>query len=275
MKHMNCRARLSQLLHGFTLIELLVVVAIIAVLIAMLLPALSSAKETAKSITCQSNMRHLGLAHQIYATEENDYIIAMRADYASGGDYGIWYQYLGKYVDGMNYDRNREYWDPADVMHRQTVMTCPSFMSKSAFYRDFGGGVSYIMPALLSYNGETTMCRAPYRKMGSGLGTLAYSNNVSYEEMSKTVMMVDGFYTAPNKGLHWYWPPEQFSPVQYGIDNNTPYPIHNRGVNVLLMDGHVEYAPYGTNLALKYKDHIASDRTSVSYSWIIKNPHVK
>jgi prepilin-type N-terminal cleavage/methylation domain-containing protein/prepilin-type processing-associated H-X9-DG protein len=268
MKHRN-------VINGFTLIELLVVVAIIAVLIAMLLPALSGAKETAKSVVCQSNMRHLALAHQIYATEENDYIIAMRRDYADGGDYGIWYQYLGRYVDGMNYDRNREYWDPADMMHRQTVMTCPAFMSASSFYRDNGGGVSYIMPSLLSYNGEETVCRAPYRKVGSASGTLAYSNGVSYEDTSKTLMMVDGFYTFPNKGLHWYWPPEQFSTVLYGIDNNTPYPIHNRGVNVLLMDGHVEYASYGTNLYKKYNKNIASNRTTVSFDWIIKNQREK
>ena len=65
--------------QGFTLIELLVVISIIALLVSILLPSLSKAREQARKVVCQSNLKQSGTAFIMYALDHDGFFPYLNA----------------------------------------------------------------------------------------------------------------------------------------------------------------------------------------------------
>ena len=58
--------------QAFTLIELLVVIAIIAILAAILFPVFAKAREKARTASCQSNLKQMGVAFMQYTQDYDE-----------------------------------------------------------------------------------------------------------------------------------------------------------------------------------------------------------
>ncbi len=56
--------------RAFTLVELLTVIAVIGLLVSMLIPALNKARARAKTVSCGTHLRQLGIANELYLNEK-------------------------------------------------------------------------------------------------------------------------------------------------------------------------------------------------------------
>jgi prepilin-type N-terminal cleavage/methylation domain-containing protein len=126
MQFFNDRALRVRSTRGFTLVELLVVIAIIGILVGLLLPAVQAAREAARRMSCQNNMKQLGLAaHNFHSTYNKFPAGQLGPTRANGngdvswddgvGDSFIDYEWLGCMVGLLPYAEQNNLYAPFPV----------------------------------------------------------------------------------------------------------------------------------------------------------------
>lgn len=149
------RPQAARRTSAFTLVELLVVIALIAVLAAMLLPALAKSKLSAQRAACQSNLRELGLASELYLNDNAGLFFNLCAA-PTGAGQQWWFGWLAAGAEGRRtFDLSTgalfPYLDGADVR------LCPSPVWSSPQFKRKGTDV------IFSYGGNSFLLAAPNR----------------------------------------------------------------------------------------------------------------
>jgi prepilin-type processing-associated H-X9-DG protein len=202
----------------------------------MLLPALNKARESAKRISCASNMRQLAMAWIAYTSEYKGQMPMCDASVwdstmASADNY-IWPAMLKPYLGDNSAETPA--WRPSDLVNPNGVFRCPAF--------PYGGNANQIYAAYVDYG-------MPYYGVGGHHG---WSFQKDWRKVSQIkdpttqMLFADsqyyGTYGGNIVGYYLIWQSGNYTPAKPtgDVSNDTWVSYrHGHKANVAFCDGHV------------------------------------
>jgi prepilin-type processing-associated H-X9-DG protein/prepilin-type N-terminal cleavage/methylation domain-containing protein len=236
---------------GFTLVELMVAIGIIAVLISILIPTVSAARESARTLKCQSNLRQLGMAFHMYASEQRQYLPYPDTTFpnASDDERFLWFnaldRYLGSSAKGQE-ARSGVAKDRAYAPIKQCVV-----------WESFEGDATS--------GSQTSKESAKTYKMNIHLAhpnPAGHAKITDVKRSSEFVMMGDGISMDATGDVANQTESERFYLEINKLADSSPALRHQGGANILFVDGHVVLVNYlktitktlmGSNSAVRVK----------------------
>ncbi|MBI5834856.1 MAG: DUF1559 domain-containing protein [Armatimonadetes bacterium] len=200
--------------RAFTLIELLVVIAIIAILAAILFPVFAKAREKARTSSCQSNCKQIGVAFMQYVQDYDEQFPATHA-----AQQQIWAGRLVPYIKSV-----QVYGCPSDPHKNQT--------SGWILDPDYPVPNSYAMNYMLRWQSIAVVVKPSTTVMMSESGTNCPGAAPWYD------------ITRKKPGAWILMDPNMSGGCCVTDPNNpdwcAPDPRHMEQANVLYCDGHVK-----------------------------------
>jgi prepilin-type N-terminal cleavage/methylation domain-containing protein/prepilin-type processing-associated H-X9-DG protein len=218
--------------RGFSLVELLVVIAIIAILAALLFPLFANARESARTATCQSNLKQIFGGIRIYQDEWDGQIglSPWMEPYFPYVKSRSVFQCPSNPLAGLTFDQCIEYFGPNKALSSSACNNVIGSANPSTgiFSKDL----------LANYEIPFDLWDAVTEQITDGNNSVYFVNGGEADQMFKSPSeMIFVFET--DGGMGWPWPDNDLKPL--GPNGRYKYIYqHHGGSNYLFMDGHVK-----------------------------------
>ena len=249
--------------NAFTLIELLVVIAIIAILAAILFPVFSQARAKARQATCTSNLKQIGLAFLMYASDYDGKFPTPGGQRLINPATGLcefpqngWVQSAGTGL-GQDVGGIFPYVKMRSNNPSSNLWSCPHAIPGQG--NVFSPRQNYVMNDYVraAHPGQQ------YTRTGCSVASAGYfdgASDASIQQPAQTILVYEGAQrtngsVARNGSIYFSLGATSAHPP---IPVNNPTIYHSNGSNFIFCDGHVKWMRPETTWTNDYRNQNAA-----------------